>query len=358
MLALVDARVGRKPTGIGNYTFGLLDAIGAAGVEDVRPLVKPWHARRFRAAGLRPVVARPRRDDPARLPPAQVIHGPNFHALPHPSARRVATVHDLGFLHLPEHHPPGMSERLDAIVREALPLTERWICVSGWTRDDFVRTYGVPEDRCDVIHLGVSERFRPGGDEPGAARWLARKGIREPYLLNVGAMIPRKDLGTLLEAFRLVAGDHPELQLVIAGNKTKRWATDWPKVEAWLGEHPELARRVVILDYTKDAVVPALYRGAAAMVSTSLLEGFGLTILEALASGTPAVASRDSAIPEFAGETVLYGTPRRPETYAEGIERALRPDPERRAAGLEVARRMTWARTAEATVATYRAAAS
>ena len=226
-----------------------------------------------------------------------MVHGPNFHAPPHPSAAAVATIHDLGYVTLPECHPPGMPERLDALVRASLDRTALFLCDSRATMEDFIDVYGVSEERCRVIHLGVGERFLTT-PEPCPRR---PRGMPERYLLHVGAMVQRKDLGTLLQPFELLSDEHRDLSLVLAGHKTKRWASDWPTVQRWLAEHPDLRSRVRVLDYVDDRDVPALYANAAAVVTTTLLEGFGLTVLEGLASGVPVIASRVSAIPRGCG---------------------------------------------------------
>jgi glycosyltransferase involved in cell wall biosynthesis len=353
---LIDARIGRKMTGVGYYTHHLLQEFAAVDPQAVRPIVKRRHVARYRALGLRPWATWRRQLLVESLPDASVIHGPQFHALPHPNAVRVATIHDLGYIQLPECHPPGMGERLDGIVRESLPVTALYLCDSDHTRRDFIERYGADPSRCRVVHLGVASRFSPAPPRAAARRMLSRRGVRGRYLLHVGAMVPRKDLGTLMDAFGQVARLHPDVHVVLAGNKTKRWASDWPKVQAWLAAERELADRVHVLNYTPDRYLPDLYRGAAASVSTSLLEGFGLTVLEALACGTPVVASGGSAVEEYAGGAVEYGTPRQSETYAAALDRVLSghpPDPEK---GLAVARAMTWRKAANETLAGYRLA--
>jgi glycosyltransferase involved in cell wall biosynthesis len=90
----------------------------------------------------------------------------------------------------------------------------------------------------------------------------------------------------------MVSSEHPDLDLVLVGNKTLRWASCWPDMEAWLTSRPEIAARVHVLNYVRDAWLPALYQGATINVVTPLWEGFGLTVLEAFASRTPVVTSR------------------------------------------------------------------
>lgn len=354
MLTLLDARLGRRPSGIGYYITNLVEQLGQIANGDVQTIAHWRHRRRFRRFGVdtwSPSSTITRR--PLRLPRADVIHGPNFHAPAHPDAAAVATIHDLGYLALPECHPPGMPERLDAIVRSSLDRTALFLCDSRATMEDFVEVYGVGGERCRVVPLGVGERFlaaRHANAKPPA-------GLPERYLLHVGAMVPRKDLGTLLQAFELISGERPDLSLVLAGHKTKRWASDWPKIERWLAEHRELRARVRVLDYVRDRDVPALYAHAAAVVTTTLLEGFGLTVLEGLASGVPVVASRVPAIAEIAGDTIHYGEIRRPETYAAAVDGALRThDAAAAERGRTLARGFTWRATAERTLAAYREA--
>lgn len=356
MLTLLDARLGRKPSGIGYYVTNLVEQLGQIADGDVHAIAHRRHRRRFRRLGVQtwsPPPAISRRA--LTLPAADVVHGPNFHAPPHPDAAAVATIHDVGYVTLPECHPPGMPERLDAIVRASLDRTALFLCDSRATMKDFVEVYGVGEERCRVIHLGVGERFLAA---PGA-RTRPPPDLPMPYLLHVGAMVPRKDLGTLLAAFELLSGERPELSLVLAGHKTKRWASDWPKIERWLAEHHELRSRVRVLDYVRDSDVPALYAHCAAVVTTTLLEGFGLTVLEGLASGVPVVASRVPAVAEVAGDAIHYGEIRRPETYAVAIDSALRAhDAGAAERGLAVARQFTWRATAQRTLAAYREAAA
>lgn len=358
MQALLDARLGRRLTGIGQYTLRLAEELVALAPYEVLHAVSARHRRTIATAGGRPIVVGQRADLAQLAPPVDVVHGPNFHAPALPGARRVATVHDLGFITLPECHPPGMPERLDEIIRRSLDDTVLFLCDSAYTRDRFMEHYAVGPERCRVVHLGVSERFSPEGPAPPAvlAPWL--HGVHPPYLLHVGALIKRKDLGTLLSAFEVVATEEPELGLVLAGNKTRRWASDWPTVRDWLRSHPHLRRRVRILNYVPTPVLPQLYRNASVVLSTSLLEGFGLTALEGLASGVPVVATSGSAIEEIAHGIAYLSPARDVPSYAHGIRLALRPDPIRRARGLELARRFTWRRTAELTLEGYRAAVS
>jgi glycosyltransferase involved in cell wall biosynthesis len=271
----------------------------------------------------------------------------------------VATIHDLGFITLPECHPPGMPERLDDLVRASLQRTDRFICVSADTRDEFVAHYGVDPGRCAVVPHGVSTAAFHEHAAPGEGGRLRRRyGLERPFVLFVGAIVPRKDVLTLCRAFELLHRDRPELELVLAGNKARRWASDYERIERWLRDRPAMRARVRWLDYVRDGDLPALYRRSSVVALTSLTEGFGMTVLEGLATGRPVVASRAGALPEIGGDAVYYAAPRDTEAFAEQLGRALEDDhrPARLARARTIVARHSWQRTAEATLAVYRSA--
>lgn len=343
MRAVIDARLRRRGAGIEGYVRELLPAFGRLAPGEITPIVNPGHVALARRAGLRPWVLRPGR---RALPDADVILGPAFVPPEHPRAQRAATIHDLGYMSRPDLHPAGFGAELDARVRAAVPHTARWLCDSAFTRDEFVAHYRVAPERCRTVWLGVSGRFSPG---------RPRRPRRDPYLLHVGSLVPRKDVLTLLEAFSRLAAAHPRLRVLLAGNRMRSWATQAPEIKVWRREHPELAGRVDVLGYVAARRLPDLYRGAAAYVSTSLFEGFGLPALEALACGAPVVSSSGSAVEEYAGEVVALAPPGDAEAFAAAIERVLAEgaDP---AAGLALAASLTWDRTARETLAVLREA--
>lgn len=356
MRVLLDARMGRKPTGIGNYVTTLSSELGRMADGQVRVLCRPRHAWRFRRAGVHPVVQTRGSALPDHLSAIDIVHGPNFHAPLHPTAGRIATVHDLGYRLLPACHPAGMPERLDALVRASLDDTRMFLCNSVDTQRAFSAEYGVDAARCRAVPLGVDATFFTPDAERGERTTLRRRyGLERPYVLFVGAMVPRKDLVTLAEAWAQVAVDEPDLDLVLAGNKTLRWASDWPKVADWLTRHPVLAPRVQVLDYVRTADLPALYRGCEVSMLTSLLEGFGLTVLEAMACGRPVVVTRSGALPEVGGTAAYYGEARDPTSFAAALRAALdRQDGERRdAEAARIVAEHPWARTARLTLDAY-----
>jgi len=361
MQVLLDARLGRKPTGIGTYVIGLATALPGLAPGEFRVLCRPRHRRMLAAAGARPITQLRGSRLPRGFPSFDLFHGPNFHTPEVSStAARVATIHDIGYRLLPECHPAGMPERLDALVRASIAGTRLFLCNSQHTAEAFAAEYGIGPERLAVTPLAVdAATFSSASAAENERDRLARVyGLNRPYVLFVGAMVPRKDLRTLVRSWALVAREQPELDLVLAGSKILRWASDWPHVEAWLRENPDLAHRVRVLEYVPARDLPALYRGAAAVMLTSLLEGFGLPVLEAMAAERPVVVTRSGALPEVGGDAAYYGDVRDPASLAAGLSAALAGEgwTRRVAASRAIVARHTWQRTAKLTLAAYREA--
>ena len=252
--------------------------------------------------------------------------------------RAVITVHDATpWLH-PDTISPGMRYYYGPLYRQALRRVAAIVTVSNSARADLVAALGVRPELIHVTHNGVDRHFLEA---------RAPLGPRAPYLLAVGTLEPRKNLPVLLEAFRQLRADGRDLQLVLVGRRG--WADSLP-----LGD---LTAHVRLAGAIPDPELAELYAGAACFVLPSLYEGFGLSLAEAMATGTPAVASDIPALRELGGDTIRYAPPAVPSAFADAIRLAL----DRRDEALALAQRarervrqLSWDACAAETLAIYR----
>lgn len=266
--------------------------------------------------------------------------------------RVVSTLHDLAVL----RHPQFFSPRLVTWQREKLAYLEkradRFLAVSHSVAQELQDDLGVAAERIAVVPHGVSEIFFEEVAAERRAELLARHQIRRPFVLFVGTVEPRKNLPALWQALQLLEGRLPPLQWVIAGHRGWKCAPLWSKLR-----REERAGRVRLCGGVDGEMLRALYQEALALVYPSFYEGFGLPVLEALASGAPVVTTPVPAARELAADAVLFADPSRPDTIAEALRRLWYEDALRRelsARGVSLARRLTWRRCAERTVECYR----
>ena len=249
--------------------------------------------------------------------------------------RAVVTIHDLSYERLPD--VMGFRDRL--LFRTQVPRSarraERVLTGSELTKRDLIERYAVAEERIVVTPYGVDPFYGPDGPR--------RDGH---YALFVGAIQPRKDPVGAIEALALLNSD---LRLVLVGPE-KSGGQDVRAAIQRLG----VGDRVELVGHVERDELAALYRGAACLVFPSRYEGFGLPIVEAMASGTPVVAARAGAVPEVAGDAAVLVEPGDPVALAGGIERALADRERLVAAGLERAKRYSWVETARQTLDVYR----
>jgi glycosyltransferase involved in cell wall biosynthesis len=263
----------------------------------------------------------------------------------------VITVYDLSFALFPDLFRGPNQTYLRAFTRRSVKRARRVIAISERTRRDAHRLYGVPLDRIDVARPGVDARFRPlPPDEVEAFR--RRRSLPERFFLYLGTLEPRKNLSRLIEACALL--EIGDWRLVLVGGKG--WMVDelFAKV-ASLG----LKERVIFAGYAPDEDLPCWYNAATVFVYPSLYEGFGMPPLEAMACGTPVVASNAASLPEVVGDAGLTVEPENVPGLAEAMrcaweDASLRGELSRR--GIERAQGFTWEATARATVESYRRA--
>jgi glycosyltransferase involved in cell wall biosynthesis len=267
----------------------------------------------------------------------------------------VATVHDLGFLHVPESFPAALRMALRVLVPRTLGRATRIVTGSKFSARDICGRYGLDPGKVTVIPLGASARFHPRPSVE-TARVLARYGLRPGFLFSLGRLNRRKNLERLLVAYgRLRAAGVSDVPLVIAG-KADYGA---PGVRRRAQRFPD-RERVVFAGMVPDADLPYFYAGAACFVYPSLFEGFGLPVIEAMACGTPIVCSDRAALPELVGEAGLLVDPADVDALADAMARLV-GDPvfaaELGERGRAQSGGYSWPETARRTLDVYRAAA-
>jgi glycosyltransferase involved in cell wall biosynthesis len=285
----------------------------------------------------------------------RVFHGPDFILPPTLRARRVVTIHDLAFVTNPECAVPSLVSYLNAVVPRAVRAADRVIAVSRNTADDLAERLGVPRDKIDVIHLGISPAFTPQVDAAAVAALRSKYALERPFVLAVGTIEPRKNYELLIRAFAAARRDPAGPQrLVIAGKPGWLYEGVYNAVEE-LG----LRESVTFLDYLPEGELPTLYHAAAAVAMPSIYEGFGIPVVEAMASGTPVVCSTGGSLPEVAGEAALLVPPTDESALAQALVQIVNDDALRatlRARGLERATLFNWDAAARAHLAVYHAA--
>jgi glycosyltransferase involved in cell wall biosynthesis len=325
-------------TGIGNYMLGMLRGLAeVAGDRHQLVFFGPTGPRNFRR--LRAVLkeipgdtdlsmippptnlwrtlwSRSRRPTVERLTgPFDVFHFSDWMYPPQRSGVRATTVHDL----IPLHHPDWVDPRTRSLhvpkYRNAAETCDLIFANSEYTADDIVGTLGFPRERIVVAYPGIDPRFSPDGPR-----------AEGDFVLAVGTVDPRKNLGRAQEAARLAG-----VELRVAGPAGS-------------------------LGYVSDEHLAELYRGAKALVFPSLVEGFGIPVVEAMASGTPAVVSAHASLDEASGDAAVRVDPESPEAIAEGITRALDEREALAERGLRHAERFTWRACGEAMLRGYETA--
>jgi glycosyltransferase involved in cell wall biosynthesis len=338
----------RPRTGIGNYLRGMVAGLAeAAGGEHELVAFGPSGPRgRERIAealaGLDVEVRTPlvphvlrtawsRRGRPAVERLAGRLDVFHFSDWMYPAQQRglrATTIHDLVPLRFPEWVEPATQRLHGPKYEHAARTCDRIFVNSRFTGGEVADWLGLPQERIRVAYPGIDPRFSPAGDAAD---------LGGPYVLAVSTLEPRKNLPALVAAFALLRQRQPELTLALAG------------LEGWERE-PLAVEGVRLLGFVPDDELARLYRGASAFAYPSRFEGFGIPVVEALASGVPAVVSSHPSLDEASGTAALRADPDDADAFADALEQALSSP---RGTGVEHAARFTWRACGEAVLGGY-----
>jgi glycosyltransferase involved in cell wall biosynthesis len=286
-----------------------------------------------------------------------LFHGLDQSGIPFFSKTRksVVTIHDVIPLVLPWAFPRRHRWVLTAALARVRRQVDVVIVPSAAAAEDVVRYLNIDRQRIAVIPMGCDARFKPGMNAARMVQLRRRYALPERYVLFVGTLEPRKNIGLLLQAFSRLLAERPQddVHLVVAGGQG--WGDGG---SAATMEAPDMRPRVIFTGFVEDDDLPDLYRGAQMFVYPSLYEGFGLPVVEAMACGTPVITSNCSSLPEVAGDAAVLIDPTRPDDLAAAMSALMSSGAlheELRWKGLARAKEFTWEAVARKTMEVYRA---
>jgi glycosyltransferase involved in cell wall biosynthesis len=281
-----------------------------------------------------------------------LLHSPHFLLPLSRPCPTVVTIHDVVYIACPQDMPSQLGRLYyTAMMRASSHLATRIITDSIFSKNEIVRLLRVDPARVTVVYPAVDTAFRQANDSGACKALLAEYGIDREYILYAGIYKGRKNHAGLLRAFQYFLGSGGEAQMVIAGPMN-----DGEHQLRRLADELGIAEHVTFTGFITDSELGALYSGARVYACPSLYEGFGFTVLEAMACGAPVVCSDAASLPEVAGDAALYANPRNSAAFAEALyqvftNEGLRQEMIER--GCMNLRRFSWRQAATRSLATY-----
>ncbi len=276
----------------------------------------------------------------------QSFFAPAHYSPPYLKLPLVVTIHDLAYEYFPHQFLKRDLYKLRHWTLASLRQAKRIIAVSQNTKQDLIKLYHLPEDKITVIYNGYDKSRFHARVKLDPLIWQRYHLPKQPFLLYLGTIQPRKNILTLVKAFYLLK-KHKQYngKLVIAGNP------------GWLSEaiihqikNSPVATDIYLPGYISPDDLPSLYKLADLYILPSLYEGFGLPVLEAMACGTPVVVANNSSLPEVAGSAGLYFQATNPQSLKTTIIQALAQASLLRRRGYLQVRKFSWQKTAQQTL--------
>lgn len=280
-----------------------------------------------------------------------IFHSPNYY-LPPRVKHCVATFHDLSVFHWPQFHPAGRVHLMQKELRNTVSRSAMLITDSHYTKRELMQFFGIENEKITVAPLAYNEQFRPR-QETEVSAVLGKYQLKwRNYFLYTGTIEPRKNIITLLKAFdSLPYNDKRAFPLVISGYK------GWENEELFrLFKKGEAEGWLKYLGFVPGKELPHLYSAATSFVFPSIYEGFGLPVLEAMASGTPVICSDATSLPEVGGNAPLMHSPEDVDTLTAHLRLMIEDAEEKSrmtALGLARAGQFSWSRCADKTIEAY-----
>lgn len=368
----LDVRMLRH-SGIGTYLRGLLSGLNQLGLDKDLALFgmdpEPVTAREGQPSLLRQKLLGPlifsapiysvceQFQYPARLRQCRLWHAPHYNVpLCKRKTKLVVTVHDIiHWVFRKQFLSPLKTVYAGFMLRRAVKLADRIIAVSNHTKKDLVEHFRAPERKITVIHEGVDPAFgeiSPGLLQREYEKLLIKYGIPEHFFLYVGLMKPHKNVLMLVKLFRTLKEQGKiRAALVLIGRKDKTYPRGYEALASLRS-----SKDIIHLPAIGSGELQVFYNQALALVHPSLYEGFGLTLLEAMACGTPVLTTNAASIPEVVGDAALRVDATDEAGMADALIR-LEQDSDLRESlrlkGLERVKAFSWAETARQTAQVY-----
>jgi glycosyltransferase involved in cell wall biosynthesis len=243
----------------------------------------------------------------------------NFVVPPKISGKVITTIHDLTYILYPDTMDSNNRKRLEKDMRKTVNRADYIITISESSKEDIINYLHVDESKIQVIYPGVDEIYKKVIDDNEIANVKRKYNIEGKYLLYLGTLEPRKNIETIIKAYNLFnKSNNKNVKLVLAGKKGWLYDSIFKLVKEF-----KIEDKVIFTDYVDDKDKPALYQGAEVFLFPSLYEGFGIPVVEAMASRVPVITSNSSSLPEVAGEAAIITDPLDYKEISKSIERIL-----------------------------------
>lgn len=284
-----------------------------------------------------------------------LMHYPHFNVPIFCQKKFVVTIHDLILYHFPTQRASTLSPLFyklkywayKKVIRHAIKKSAKIFAVSEFTKQDILKHFNIPAEKIEVTY-GACDGVEHGQLKIPEKEYLKKRGVTKPYLLYVGNAYPHKNLEKLIEVFKHIKKTHQlKLQLVLVGKKDYFYN----RLEK-TNDDPD----ILFFGFALEPVLADLYRNAKLYVFPSLLEGFGLPPLEAMAYGLPAAVSNTSCLPEILGEATLYFNPKNKEEFTATIMKGLTDEKLKEnliKEGFQQIKKYSWKKTAQKTLKIY-----